>query len=88
MKSPTPGMASDERASYMAVAMLPPVPEGTHLVGNLLDYARAPLSFLTRCSREYGDVVRLRFPGSLVYLLNGSKSRVSVPMGHSANGRS
>jgi cytochrome P450 len=65
-------MASDQRASYMAVARLPPVPEGTHLVGNLLDYARDPLSFLTRCSREYGDVVRLRFPGSLVYFLNGS----------------
>ena len=74
MENLTPGMASDERASYMAVATLPPVPKGTYLVGNPLDYARDPLSFLTRCSREYGDVVRLRFPGSHVYLLKSPRT--------------
>lgn len=40
------------------------------MVGNLLDYSRDPLGFLTRCSREYGDVVRLRFPGPLAYLIS------------------
>jgi cytochrome P450 len=35
----------------------------------MLGYARDPLGFLTRCSREYGDVVRLRFPGTLAYLI-------------------
>src|SRR5215212_7152383 len=54
----------------MILAASPPGPEGTYLVGNLLDYARDPLLFLTRCSREYGDVVRLRLPGPPVYLLN------------------
>src|SRR5215216_2764118 len=36
----------------------------------MLGYARDPLGFLVRCSREHGDVVRLRFPGPPVYLLN------------------
>jgi cytochrome P450 len=40
------------------------------VVGNLLDYSRDPLGFLTRCSREYGDVVRLRFPGPPAYLIS------------------
>ncbi len=40
------------------------------MVGNLLDYSRDPLGFLTRCSREYGDVVRLRFPGPPAYLIS------------------
>src|SRR5215207_3208185 len=40
----------------------PPGPEGRFPVGNLLQYARDPLGFLTRCSRRYGDVVRLRIP--------------------------
>ncbi len=54
----------------MALATLPPGPKGRYLTGNLLDYARDPLGFLTECSRNYGDVVRLRFPGLPLYLLN------------------
>ena len=54
----------------MALTTLPPGPKGHYMTGNLLDYARDPLGFLTRCSREYGDVVRLRFPGLPLYLLN------------------
>ena len=77
--------ASGERASCMALAMPPPGPEGTYLVGNLLDYARDPLLFLTRCSREYGDVVRLRFPGPLVYLLNGPDDVEQVLVKHNRN---
>ena len=57
--------------THMTLATSPPGFEGAYLIGNLLDYARDPLLFLTRCSREYGDVVRLRFPGPPVYLLNG-----------------
>ena len=65
------GTASNEGGSYITLATSPPSPEDTYLVGNLLEYTRDPLLFLTRCSREYGDVVRLRFPGPPVYLLNG-----------------
>ncbi len=48
----------------------PPGPEGSFLTGNLLDYTRDHLGFLTRCAREYGDVVGLRFVNVPVYLLN------------------
>ena len=54
----------------MALAALPPGPKGHYLVGNLLDYAREPLDFMVRCSREYGDVVRLRMGGLPLYLLS------------------
>ena len=54
----------------MTGRVLPPGPEGHFLSGNLLDYKRDPLSFLTRCSWEYGDVVRLRFLDRSAYLLN------------------
>lgn len=46
---------------------LPPGPAGWPVVGNLLKYSRGPLGSLTRCSREYGGVVRLRFPGPPAY---------------------
>lgn len=39
------------------------------MLGNMIGYATDPLGYLTRCSREYGDVVRLRFPGTLAYLI-------------------
>src|ERR687894_2457561 len=48
----------------------PPGPEGRFPTGNLLDYTRDHLGFLTRCAREYGDVVGLRFVNVPVYLLN------------------
>jgi cytochrome P450 len=48
---------------------LAPGPKGYPLLGNMPHYARDPLGYLTRCSREYGDVVTLRFPGTLAYLI-------------------
>ena len=53
----------------MATMTSPPKPSGDYLTGSLLEYARDPLGFLTRCAREYGDVVRLRFLNLPVYLL-------------------
>ena len=53
----------------MTALKLPPGPKGRPVVGNMVGYARDPLGFLTRCSREYGDVVTLRFPGTLAYLI-------------------
>ncbi len=49
---------------------LPSGPKGRPVIGNMLDYSRDPLGYLTRCSREYGDVVKLRFPGTLAYLIS------------------
>ena len=54
----------------MSTLKLPPGPKGRPVLGNMLGYARDPLGFLTRCSREHGDVVRLRFPGTLAYLIS------------------
>src|SRR5437667_2937561 len=45
---------------FMVVAKLPPGPKGHFLLGNIPDYRRGQLEFLERCSREYGDIVRLR----------------------------
>jgi cytochrome P450 len=38
----------------------PPGPKGLPILGHLVDLARDPLSFLTACSRDHGDVVALR----------------------------
>ncbi len=54
----------------MTPPALPPGPEGHRLSGNTLDFKRNPLGFLTRCSREYGDVVGLSLLGGSTYLLN------------------
>jgi cytochrome P450 len=48
----------------------PPGPRDTFLLGSLVPYMRDVLGFLTRCAREYGDVVRVRLPGMTAYLLN------------------
>ncbi len=45
----------------MAHAPLPPGPKGHPLWGNLSDFRRDRLGFLTRAARDWGDVVPLRF---------------------------
>ena len=49
---------------------LPPSPPRHWFWGHARDYARGPLDFITRAAREYGDVVRLQFPGLTAYLLS------------------
>jgi cytochrome P450 len=49
---------------------VPPGPKGGWLGGNLLDFRRDRLDFLTRCVREYGDVVKLRFAHRAIYVVN------------------
>ncbi|MGB3683626.1 MAG: cytochrome P450 [Rubrobacteraceae bacterium] len=66
-------------------AKLPPGPKGRPLVGNLLDYSRDPLEFLTRCAREYGGVVRLNFPGPPAYLLSNPEHIEQVLVGNNRN---
>ena len=53
----------------MGTLHAPPGPKGHPLGGNVREYARDPLGFLSRCVREYGDVVELRFMGQPIYLL-------------------
>lgn len=54
----------------MAATKIPPGPKGRFPLGNTLQYMSDPLVFLTRCAREYGDVVRLRLGASTYYALN------------------
>jgi|CXWL01.1.fsa_nt_gi cytochrome P450 len=48
----------------------PPGPPGSAIFGHFKEYSRDPLGFITRCSREYGDVAAFRLPGMRVYLVN------------------
>jgi cytochrome P450 len=47
-----------------------PGPRGIPLLGNAIEMARDTLAFLTRISRDYGDVVHFRVPGQRIYLFN------------------
>src|SRR5262249_16845032 len=71
--SPQPGRGFGDRTrrkeESVADVKLPPGPPGWPLVGHTVQFARDPLGFLTRCAREYGDVVRLKLGGDLTYLL-------------------
>jgi cytochrome P450 len=52
------------------VKPLPPGPPGHLFLGHLPDLRRDPLGFLTRCAREYGDVVRYRIVNAAACLVN------------------
>jgi cytochrome P450 len=47
----------------------PPSPPGHLLVGNAPELSAGPLDFVVRARRDYGDVVRLRFPFVRAYLV-------------------
>ncbi len=47
-----------------------PGPKGTLLFGNLADFRRDTIGFLTHAARQYGDVVRFRFGPMIVHLIN------------------
>lgn len=48
----------------------PPGPPAAGWFGNLTQFGRDPLGFLTDCARRYGDFVQFRFGPRKVYLLN------------------
>lgn len=54
----------------MSHSRIPPGPSGYPVIGNLIPFLRNPLALFTQCAREYGDIVRLHFPGTEVYLLH------------------
>jgi cytochrome P450 len=47
-----------------------PGPKPGWIGGNLPEFNRDPLGFLTRCAREYGDVVELRFANFPIFVLS------------------
>ncbi|MBI3409999.1 MAG: cytochrome P450 [Planctomycetes bacterium] len=48
----------------------PPGPKGHWLIGHLPLYRRGALDFMTRCAREHGDVVALRFAHRRILLVS------------------
>ena len=66
--STPPETASPDRSR--AQSPLPKGPRGLPFLGSSVELKADPLVFLTRISREYGDVVRFTLPGQQVYLLN------------------
>ena len=53
----------------MGEVKLPPQPKGLPLIGHAVEILRDPFGLATRCGREHGDVVRLRFGPLTFYLL-------------------
>jgi cytochrome P450 len=64
---PAPAAAPDAAARPRRAH--PPGPRGHFLVGSLPEFAADILGFLTRSIREHGDIVRVRLPGRVAYLL-------------------
>jgi cytochrome P450 len=54
----------------MAMLSAPHVPPRSLLGGNLADFRSGRLDFLTRCARQYGDVVSLRFGPRRILLVS------------------
>ncbi len=65
--------------------LLPPGPKGLPYIGSLIDYFRDPLGFLTRISREYGDIVYYTVGSRRVYLLNNPDHIKDVLVTHNRN---
>lgn len=47
-----------------------PAPKGNFLLGNLIDFAKDPLLFMTKCFEEYGEIVPLRFAQKKTILIS------------------
>ena len=60
-------------------------PKGRFLTGNLTDFNRDRLGFLTHCAREYGDVVLLHLGPLKVYLFNHPKQVEEILVTKSRN---
>ena len=60
----------------------PPGPQGHWLVGNLPEFGRDLLGFLSRCAREHGTIVKFRLAGWTAYLLNDPEHIEYILLSH------
>jgi cytochrome P450 len=63
-------MDTADKKYQLKEPLLPPGPSGLPVIGSLVGYFRDPLGFLTRISREYGDIVYFTLGSRRIYLLN------------------
>lgn len=68
---PKSALTNGARAS---LPPLPPGPRGNAIFGSLFDLISDPLASFVEATYEYGDVVRLRFPGIEYVLINDPES--------------
>jgi cytochrome P450 len=66
----TPPDNTPDRTAPAPARRLPPTPRGRFLVENARELVEDPASFLSKCAREYGNIVRLRLIDGQAYLLN------------------
>src|SRR5437763_9770290 len=71
----------------MMTAPLPPGPRGRWLRGNLPEFRRGRLDFLTRCAREYGPFVALRLGPRRVILVSDADAIEQVLVTHNQHFR-
>jgi cytochrome P450 len=69
----------------MATADMPPGPKGRFFRGNLPDFARDRLGFLSRCKQEYGDYFSLRFGPKRIVVISDPAGIEEVLVTHSRN---
>jgi cytochrome P450 len=69
----------------MSAVKFPPGPKGTWLGGHLGLYKSGRLNFFTRCAREYGDVVSLRFGYRRIFLVSHPDIIESIVLTNSRN---
>jgi cytochrome P450 len=67
----------------MSALIRPPSPPGRWLGGHLDDFRRERLDFFTRCAREYGDVVAIRFGPYRIYVVSHPDEIEKVLIDHS-----
>ncbi len=66
-----------------ASAYQPPGPRPRPLVGNLAEFGRDPLGFLTACAREHGDIAGIRLGGWPAWVISHPDLAEQVLVTHS-----
>ena len=75
---PTPATTAPPPARVVGPRRIPPGPGGRPLVGNLLEFGRDLLGFLSGLARDYGDIARFRLANYPSYFLNHPDSIEAV----------
>lgn len=78
-------MKAANKEYRIKIPLLPPGPKGLPFIGSLIDYFRDPLGFLTKISREYGDIVYCTVGSRKMYLLNNPDHIKDVLVTHNRN---